>query len=203
MKKIINKLKSIINKDVNLSLKISIFTLSVVLLCSYVSYHIGTVQKLDDLIEQKVQVSINNLKESDSSLNSELSSLSSKKNELTSVLSSKNGVKAAMSEYNSNKTTYTNQITQLNTDIENLDNSINQKQSELNKKMAEKQARLAAERAAAQKASSNAASGQTVYITNTGSKYHRAGCSYLRKSKIPISLEDAQNSGYSPCSRCF
>lgn len=41
-----------------------------------------------------------------------------------------------------------------------------------------------------------------VYITETGEKYHRSGCQYLRKSKIPISLEDAVSQGYSRCSKC-
>lgn len=41
-----------------------------------------------------------------------------------------------------------------------------------------------------------------VYITNTGEKYHSAGCQYLSKSKIPISLSDAKAEGYTPCSRC-
>lgn len=41
-----------------------------------------------------------------------------------------------------------------------------------------------------------------VYITRTGKKYHTGGCSYLRKSKIPISLKDACARGYTPCSRC-
>lgn len=40
-----------------------------------------------------------------------------------------------------------------------------------------------------------------VYVTKTGAKYHRAGCRYLRKSSIPISLEDAKRR-YSPCSVC-
>ncbi len=42
----------------------------------------------------------------------------------------------------------------------------------------------------------------TVYITNTGEKYHSSGCRYLRKSKIPISLQNAISRGYSPCSKC-
>ncbi|HHV30292.1 MAG TPA: MBL fold metallo-hydrolase [Clostridium sp.] len=42
----------------------------------------------------------------------------------------------------------------------------------------------------------------TVYITKNEEKYHAAGCSYLRKSSIPIELFDAKNSGYTPCSRC-
>jgi hypothetical protein len=41
----------------------------------------------------------------------------------------------------------------------------------------------------------------TVYITKTGSKYHNAGCRYLSKSSIPISLSNAKSS-YSPCSVC-
>ena len=43
----------------------------------------------------------------------------------------------------------------------------------------------------------------TVYITNTGEKYHRDGCQYLRQSKIAISLDDAINQGYTACSRCW
>jgi micrococcal nuclease len=42
----------------------------------------------------------------------------------------------------------------------------------------------------------------TVYVTRTGAKYHRGSCSYLRKSRIPMSLKDACASGYTPCSRC-
>jgi len=41
----------------------------------------------------------------------------------------------------------------------------------------------------------------TVYVTRTGSKYHRATCSYLRKSMIPMKLSEATIS-YDPCSRC-
>jgi len=41
----------------------------------------------------------------------------------------------------------------------------------------------------------------TVYITRTGSKYHRPGCRYLSKSKIPMTLNDAKQH-YGPCSVC-
>ncbi len=44
-------------------------------------------------------------------------------------------------------------------------------------------------------------SSQTVYITATGQKYHSAGCRYLSKSRIPISLDEAAMR-YSPCSVC-
>lgn len=43
---------------------------------------------------------------------------------------------------------------------------------------------------------------QTVYITNTGKKYHRAGCRSLGQSSISISLADAQAQGYEPCGIC-
>ncbi len=42
----------------------------------------------------------------------------------------------------------------------------------------------------------------TVYITNTGRKYHSSGCRYLSKSRIPISLTAAKKRGYTPCSVC-
>ena len=42
----------------------------------------------------------------------------------------------------------------------------------------------------------------TVYITNSGSKYHRAGCRYLKSSQIEISKSDAISRGYTACSVC-
>ena len=42
----------------------------------------------------------------------------------------------------------------------------------------------------------------TVYITNTGHKYHEDGCRYLSHSQIAVSLEDAKGRGYQPCKVC-
>ncbi len=42
----------------------------------------------------------------------------------------------------------------------------------------------------------------TVYITDTGNKYHRSGCRYLNQSKYAISREDAREQGYTPCTVC-
>jgi competence protein ComEC len=42
---------------------------------------------------------------------------------------------------------------------------------------------------------------QTVYVTKTGTKYHRAGCRYLAKSQIPLPLKEAA-ARYSPCGVC-
>lgn len=46
------------------------------------------------------------------------------------------------------------------------------------------------------------AQSETVYITQTGKKYHRAGCRHLQKSQIPISLDDAKAKGYTACKSC-
>ena len=43
---------------------------------------------------------------------------------------------------------------------------------------------------------------QTVYVTRTGKKYHRANCRYLSQSKIASTLKDARARGYSACSVC-
>ena len=43
---------------------------------------------------------------------------------------------------------------------------------------------------------------ETVYVTDTGSKYHSAGCRYLKKSQSPMSLSEAKRQGYTACSVC-
>lgn len=40
-----------------------------------------------------------------------------------------------------------------------------------------------------------------VYVTNTGTKYHRESCSYLSSSRA-MTIAQAEASGYTPCSRC-
>ena len=52
------------------------------------------------------------------------------------------------------------------------------------------------------KASSSTNTSYTVYVTNTGSKYHRSWCSYLRQSKHAIDKNTAVSRGYTACSRC-
>ncbi len=41
-----------------------------------------------------------------------------------------------------------------------------------------------------------------VYVTPTGSRYHRAGCSRLKDEAIPLLKDDAENAGYTPCNSC-
>lgn len=42
----------------------------------------------------------------------------------------------------------------------------------------------------------------TVYVTRTGTRYHRQNCSSLKSSSIPASLDEAIKKGYTPCQRC-
>jgi len=45
---------------------------------------------------------------------------------------------------------------------------------------------------------------KTVYVTNSGKKYHTQNCASLSKAKevIPIDEKEALEKGYTPCSRC-
>ena len=42
----------------------------------------------------------------------------------------------------------------------------------------------------------------SVYRTNTGTKYHREGCRYLKTSCTEISLDQAISMGLTPCKVC-
>lgn len=41
------------------------------------------------------------------------------------------------------------------------------------------------------------------FVTASGTKYHKDGCSYLKKSKTKMTVDEAKRNGYSPCSRCY
>lgn len=42
----------------------------------------------------------------------------------------------------------------------------------------------------------------TVYVTNTGAKYHKSSCRYLSQSCIQTNLNDAVADGYTACKVC-
>jgi len=46
------------------------------------------------------------------------------------------------------------------------------------------------------------AKNQEVFITNTGNKFHKAGCRYLKRSSSAVSREDAIKRGYKACKVC-
>ena len=202
--KIIDKIKEYSAKGITIKPKVAIITAVVSVVSMCVSYAGGGIYKLDNLVTQEAQSQIEELKQSDNEITSEIKELSDKKENLNNTLNSKADVQKAIDEYNTSKTDYNNQISQLNNDITSLDNDIQSKQKELDEK------KVAAEKAAAEKAASEKAAQEkaaaeakanavsqndnqsyTVYITNTGSKYHSNGCQYLKKSKIAISKDKA------------
>ena len=43
---------------------------------------------------------------------------------------------------------------------------------------------------------------ESVFVTDTGAKYHEYGCRYLHSSCIEITFEKANERGYKPCRIC-
>ncbi len=50
--------------------------------------------------------------------------------------------------------------------------------------------------------SAPASPGETVYITDSGRKYHTVDCQSLAKSRTPTSRSDAERRDYEPCELC-
>lgn len=49
---------------------------------------------------------------------------------------------------------------------------------------------------------SHFASAQTVYVTESGKKYHKKNCSIVNEGKKGLELAEAKKQGYEPCSVC-
>ena len=56
--------------------------------------------------------------------------------------------------------------------------------------------------AKSQKQNTDKQSEEMVHITESGKKYHLAGCSYLKDSDIEITKTEAEAQGYEPCKKC-
>lgn len=52
-------------------------------------------------------------------------------------------------------------------------------------------------------AQSQAVDTQIVYVTETGQRYHKGHCQYLKTSKIETTEKQAKADGYTPCKVCF
>lgn len=206
MKSILNKciyeIKEFLNKSVKFNLKILIVTAIVFIVALFTSYNIGSFHKLNKLVEYKAQETVENLKLSDDTLQTEIKKLSSQQDELNSSLSEKSNIQTTMQQYNTDKANYTEQSAQLTDDINKLDTSIQKKQSELNEKKAAKaeELRIAAERAAAEAEADRQAN--MVWIGDTGTKYHYQSCRTLRGNKYQITLAEAQAQGRTACKVC-
>ena len=54
-----------------------------------------------------------------------------------------------------------------------------------------------------QRSKLNTKTSPDVFVTKSGRKYHHPKCRYLRKSKIPMSIIEATEKGYSSCMTCL
>ena len=54
-----------------------------------------------------------------------------------------------------------------------------------------------------QRSNLNTKTSPDVFVTKSGRKYHHPKCRHLRKSKIPMSIVEASEKGYSRCRTCL
>lgn len=53
-------------------------------------------------------------------------------------------------------------------------------------------------------AATTVAAAESVYITENGTKYHKAECRFVRnKDALKLDKSEAIEQGYTPCARCF
>lgn len=97
-------------------------------------------------------------------------------------------------------------IQQIKDSIEKIDKETAEKAAAEEKAKQEAAEKAAAEEKAKQEAAAAQAEPEeqeiTVYITDTGSKYHSSGCRTLKKSRIETTLKKAIANGYEPCGIC-
>lgn len=99
-----------------------------------------------------------------------------------------------------------NQINSLNEEKTNLNSKITELTEENNNLQAYKTSSASSSKTQTTSTSKVYAeptnTSYTVYITNSGEKYHRDGCRYLKNSKIAIDKSSAISQGYTACSVC-
>lgn len=172
---------------------IAIVILSV-LLVSFVFLSPSTYSTLDaESTIDRLSTQINELKQSNDNLQKELEET---KNAVTKLTEEKQVLENEKNQLAEEKQKLEEDNKHLNDEKTQLNNQIDQlKKTSSTQSTSQKKTSQAS--SSTQKTTST-----TVYITNTGSKYHRSGCSYLRKSSNAISKDAAISQGYTPCSRC-
>lgn len=179
----------------------------------YVFYCSGTVSQLDRLKEQEVTDIISVLQKEDQGLDMDMEELNAQWDELYKTMGEKDEVIAQLDDYALRKNEYSGQISELENELESMDYEIQLKQGEIETKKEEarkeEERRIAEEKekrriAAEQEAQRKAAQNQTtVWIGDTGTKYHRYNCRTLRGNKYGISLSKALAQGRQACKVCY
>lgn len=147
---------------------------------------------------------INNLEKEQSSLNEQVTTLSNSLSEKEKVIEELNG---KIEEKDKSINDLNGQLSSKDKEIESKNNEINSKDSEINNlKNAQSVSKNLNSSGSSSytysgENSSNVSNSEVVYITKTGSKYHRDGCRTL-KSKIQTTKGSAISQGYEACKVC-
>lgn len=216
-------MKEKIRKRLQTSLKVSnliipfCITLLVVIICVACSVQAGTkLNKTNAQYNVEKESMQNKLYEQESEIDSANEDI---KNKDTSI--------ADLSARLAALSNYENQIASLSSDkseLENKNGTLEGQVSSLNSQVSSLESEVANAKAAQSSGGSKSTSGSnsgsnskstygngnssgsssdvTVYITDTGKKYHTSNCQYLRQSKHAISKSSAKAQGYTACSKC-
>lgn len=119
--------------------------------------------------------------------------------------------KGQLEEENKNLENERNQLQKEKEDLETQTSTLEQEKTTLSDQLEQLKNKLANQKTTSNSTSSTSQTSTStqntnsaiVYVTETGKKYHKSGCSYLKKSKIQINLSDAKAQGYTPCSKCY
>lgn len=192
---------------------IAITILSILVILLFISYptnenNTNTVPTSSDSLtanlEQKITTLSNDLKEANQkikTLEENNQNLSKEKEDLTAKIQSVEELQKTVDEKNQYILNLESQVGSLTAEKAQLEGQKGILEQQLAN--SNKQASSAPVKTTTQSSSSTSATNSyTVYVTNTGSKYHRSGCSYLRQSSNSIDKNSAVSKGYTPCSRC-
>ncbi len=180
----LNELKEKITtlwNDIPLKCKVGAALIIVCLLSSAISYNVGTSRNLSrELIAEKAAADEEY---------TQVVNLTEEQNEKLDELN------AQISDAEAKIEDYSQTVEGYELEISDLENQIAEKQNAV---QAETQTSGGSDTAPKAALSSES----TVYVTKTGTKYHRNGCSSLSKSKIAMTLSDAVAKGYTPSHIC-
>lgn len=211
--------ENIENKNLTKKYKIkeTIKTISIVLLLlivfSYAStdseqQNIELKQQIENISSENANLIANNKnlqnqisKTEDSQSNANINT--EKDNQIAVLQKSIEDLHSDLENFENDKKQFEEQIKTLETENANLTTEISSLKSELNAKSSETTGTPTAQSSYTHEnyAHSNE-NCYTVYITDTGSKYHSSNCSYLKKSKHEIDKNSAISQGYTACSKC-
>lgn len=195
-------IKEYFNKHIVSLKKVIIMPVIISFILSAISYNIGGAHKINALVDKKVQAKVEEINAVTSELQQENKGLSDYKTELNNVLSSKGNSQTALSEYNTNKESYSKQISALQYRVETMSKDIQKKQGELNERK-EQQNKLSKEKEKERKiVEAKDQSEEMVWIGETGTKYHYEHCPTLKGNKYQITLKEAQAQGRTACKVC-